>query len=237
MNPFQKARGAELNYARQLKGVAREVGKIVRNYNPKNLHDVAKLKDVLARYAAKIRPWAGAKAATMIAAAERQDKRAWRVATEKLSKGIREEVQNSPVSARINELMAEQVTLITSIPLEAAERVHKLVTENLATQGRGENIEKEILRAGEVSESRAKLIARTEVARAGAVLTQARAEWVGSEGYIWRTVHDSDVRPSHKKMEGTFVKWSAPPTLDGMTGHAGCLPNCRCFAEPVIPNR
>ena len=42
-------------------------------------------------------------------------------------------------------------------------------------------------------------------------------------------------RPAHRAMEGKFIKWSQPPTLDGMTGHAGEFPNCRCHPEPVIP--
>ena len=131
--------------------------------------------------------------------------------------------------------MGAQVSLIQSIPTKAAERVHKLVLENFEQQGRASEIAEEIKRSGKVASSRATLIARTEVARTSSLLTQSRAEHVGSEGYIWRTVHDSDVRPSHKKMDGKFVKWNSPPTLDGMTGHAGQLPNCRCFAEPVIP--
>ena len=36
-------------------------------------------------------------------------------------------------------------------------------------------------------------------------------------------------------MEGKFVSWDSPPTLDGMTGHAGEFPYCRCYPEPVIP--
>ena len=24
------------------------------------------------------------------------------------------------------------------------------------------------------------------------------------------------------------------PTLDGLTGHAGALPKCRCYPEPVV---
>ncbi|MDR8377773.1 phage head morphogenesis protein, partial [Acinetobacter baumannii] len=55
-------------------------------------------------------------------------------------------------------------------------------------------------------------------------------------GYIWRTSEDGDVRPSHKAMNGKFVAWNSPPTLDNLKGHAGCLPNCRCYTEPVIPN-
>ncbi|EFO4716945.1 phage head morphogenesis protein, partial [Escherichia coli] len=44
-----------------------------------------------------------------------------------------------------------------------------------------------------------------------------------------------DVRHSHREMEGKFVEWGKPPTLDGMTGHAGELPNCRCYKEIVFP--
>ncbi len=36
-------------------------------------------------------------------------------------------------------------------------------------------------------------------------------------------------------MEGRFVPWDEPPTLDGMTAHAGEFVNCRCYPEPVIP--
>ena len=31
------------------------------------------------------------------------------------------------------------------------------------------------------------------------------------------------------------MPWDSPPTLDGMKGHAGEFPNCRCYPEPVIP--
>jgi hypothetical protein len=37
------------------------------------------------------------------------------------------------------------------------------------------------------------------------------------------------------KMKDKFVRWDNPPTLDGMTGHAGCLPNCKCWSEVQIP--
>ncbi|MEG2569432.1 MAG: phage head morphogenesis protein, partial [Acinetobacter sp.] len=66
--------------------------------------------------------------------------------------------------------------------------------------------------------------------------TQARAVNLGSEGYIWRDSDRVDVRPSHHAMNGKFVYWDKPPTLDRLTGHAGCLPNCYCYPEPVIPD-
>lgn len=131
--------------------------------------------------------------------------------------------------------LAEQVALIKSLPIEAAQRVHALTIEGLENGTRAAEIAKEIRRSGEVSESRANLIARTEVSRTASALTQARAQHIGSEGYIWRTSGDSDVRHSHAQMNGRFVRWDSPPTLDGMTGHAGEYPNCRCYPEPVIP--
>jgi SPP1 gp7 family putative phage head morphogenesis protein len=133
--------------------------------------------------------------------------------------------------------LAEQVRLITSLPREAAARVHKLTTEALVTGSRAAEIAREILNTGEVTESRAKLIARTEVSRTATALTQARAQHVGSEGYIWRTSRDGAVRRSHKAMEGRIVRWNEPPELDGMVGHAGEFPNCRCFVEPILPDR
>jgi SPP1 gp7 family putative phage head morphogenesis protein len=89
-----------------------------------------------------------------------------------------------------------------------------------------------------VTESRAMLIARTEVAKANASINEARALSVGSEGYIWRTAGDADVRESHAEMDGQYVAWSDPPTLsDGTTTHAGAIYNCRCYSESVLPTR
>lgn len=222
-------------YARALRSIAREVQRIVESYGAYDPTKLPPLRDALERYSKILEPWAKVKAQRMLEQVDRQDRRAWASATKELSIGIRNEVSATPVGARFNELMAEQVKLIKSLPTEAAERVHRLVIKNVEEQGRASEVAKEILRTGKVTSTRATLIARTEVARASSNLTQARAESIGSDGYIWRTVRDSDVRHSHKKMEGRFVKWDSPPTLDGLTGHAGALPNCRCFAEPVIP--
>ena len=104
------------------------------------------------------------------------------------------------------------------------------------TSKRASEVARAILSTEDVSEAKARLIARTEVSRSAANLVEARATYAGSDGYVWRTSGDADVRDSHREMEGKYVRWSSPPTLDGMKGHAGTLPNCRCFAEPVFPD-
>lgn len=137
----------------------------------------------------------------------------------------------------MRELLDEQVTLIQSIPLEAAKRVHELTLKGLEDSTRAKQIAQEILRSNEVAASRAMLIARTEVARTAATLKQARAESIGATHYIWRTSHDSDVRSDHKALDGKVFAWKDPPISDvasGTRSNPGCIWNCRCYAEPII---
>lgn len=230
-NPV-KFKGPEREYVRQLRKIAAHVGEIIRAFP--NSADSQKIAAVLARYSDALDEWARSTAKRMLTSVERRDLNAWRKLTKQMSLALRHEIENAPTGQAMRTLLAEQVHLIRSIPTEAAQRVHTLVIEGQSSTRAG-NIAKEILRSGDVTKSRAELIALTETSRAASVLTQARAQHIGSEGYIWRTSKDSHVRDSHRKMEGRFVRWDSPPTLDGLTGHAGCLPRCRCYPEPVIP--
>ncbi len=234
-SPFNKSRVLQEEFARALRGITREIGKLIKGYKPIDQISVEKLKRALRSYADILEPWAYHLVGKMIKAIESQDKRAWIMYSKQMSIGLRNELTNAPIGDVVKDLMDQQVRLIKSIPLEAGERVHKLVMENLYEGKRAEDIAQKILETESISKSRATLIARTEIARAASKLTQARAEYVKSDGYIWRTSQDSRVRDSHKKMHGKFVKWSEPPTLDKMVGHAGCFPNCRCYPEPIIP--
>jgi len=232
---FYKGDQTERHYARGLRGVAEQVGKIVSELYNTGRGTPENVKRALAKYAKIIQPWAKAAAQDVVEKINLQDKKAWRNATAEMSLGLRENLKHTPVGITAINAVQEQVDLITSLPLEAAERVQKIVQEGYILGRRADDLVKEIMRTGEVTEGRARVIARTETSRIATTFTQARAEHIGSDGYIWRTAHDSDVRPSHKKMEGKFVRWDSPPTLDGLTGHAGCIPNCRCYPEPVLP--
>jgi SPP1 gp7 family putative phage head morphogenesis protein len=64
-------------------------------------------------------------------------------------------------------------------------------------------------------------------------LIQARATHAGSPGYIWHTAMDAAVRPEHRAMEGKYVEWDDPPTIQNYTAHAGQFANCRCWPRPV----
>ena len=54
----------------------------------------------------------------------------------------------------------------------------------------------------------------------------------GIRAYKWVTQGDDRVRDEHEQREGQIFEWSAPP----FDGHPGEPPNCRCSAEPVVPD-
>jgi len=215
--------------------VAREIGNIVKGYGPSQPKALIK---ALTGYSELLEPWAKSVANYMIADVNRRNEKAWRETGKEIGRALRMEIAYAPTGHVFSMLMDLQVGLIKSIPLDAAQRVHGLTTEALVTGERAKAIAAEIMRTEEVSKAKATLIARTEVARTASILTESRATFVGSEGYIWRSSGDGDVRPTHATMNGKYVRWDTPPVTDkGLAPyHAGCGPNCRCYPEPVIPD-
>jgi SPP1 gp7 family putative phage head morphogenesis protein len=230
-----RIRGTESEYAIALRKLSQHVAAVVEGIQPTTPESAAAVERALTKYAESITEWAHSVAGRMLTSVAKTDERQWMAATREMSTALRNQIKAAPIGVTMRQLLEDQVHLIQSIPLDAAKRVHGLVLQNMESGGRASSIVDEIMRTGEVTKGRATMIARTETSRAATALTQARAIHVGSDGYIWRSCRDSRVRPSHKKMEGRFVRWDQPPTLDGLTGHAGALPNCRCYPEPVIP--
>jgi SPP1 gp7 family putative phage head morphogenesis protein len=248
---FLKARIVEREFGHNLVGVGREVGRIITGFvKAGHITDFRALSASLSAYSLAIAPWAAAVVSRMQAQVSRRDLAAWRQLSQSIGSTLHREIERAPTGILLRDLQAEAIALITSLPAEAATRVHKLTQELMVEGRRASEIEQEIMDSGNVTQARARLIARTEVSRTASLLTQSRATSVGSEGYIWRTVGDSDVRPaltlsasqrarfvgSHRKLEGKFIRWDNPPVSGqrGERAHAGQIYNCRCWPEPVI---
>lgn len=168
---------------------------------------------------------------------EREEWNQWKSVSQQISEGLRDVVGNTPIGQVTQDIVYRQIQLMKSLPLEAADRVREIQQRAIQATINGERpdaLYEMIMQSGDVAAGRARMIARTEIGRATGALTQARALAVGSEGYWWR-IEGAGTRPSHKKMRDKFVYWYNPPTLDGMTGHAGCLPNCKCHPDVQIP--
>lgn len=235
---FLAGRKAERFYSRQLQQVARQIGNIVRGMAPEGvITDVNRLTDTLNRYGDVLRPWAESVASRMIEDVSRRDATAWEQHARAIGQALKREIETAPTGATMRAMLAERVDEITSLPREAAQRLFRLTTEGITTGTRAVEIRNDILATSHVTLGRAKMLARTGVSTTATALTQARAQHIGSEGYFWRTTKDGAVRRSHRAMEGKFVRWDSPPTLDNYTAHCGQFANCRCFPEPAIPDR
>jgi SPP1 gp7 family putative phage head morphogenesis protein len=240
-----RARRAESRFAVQLRHIARHVGNIVRGMlgiEP-SAAELSEIEAALDAYARLIEPWATATATRMLRDVERRDAAGWHRLGQEIHRALRQEIEAVPISSMLDRLLEKQVGLITSLPREASERVHRLNVEMVHVRAlevvvggrRWEDIVEDIQATGDVTLSRANTIARTEVARSASEIQATRAMNVGSEGFIWRTAKDRDVRLIHERLEGKYFPWNDPPLLDnGRPGLPGTIYNCRCWAEPVL---
>ncbi len=233
---FKRAAKLVKSYGSRLRRIARHIDNIIRHYDPATAEGQALMQAGLLHYRAELQPYAEASAEKMVAEVAKANEQDWRKMSAEVGRGIEREVAQAHIAPAMAKLREDQIKLIRSLPTEAAERVNRVVVEGLSKGTRAETLAKEILETGRVTRARCDTIARTETSRAATTLTQARAEHIGSDGYIWRSSKDGTTRPSHRAMEGKFVRWDSPPTLDGLTGHCGCLPRCRCYCEVVVPD-
>lgn len=229
---------AERDFMRQLRFVAKHVGHLVAGFEAGNAESLPALTQVLRAYADALTPWAVSTVQRMLGEVDARDRDSWRSLGLSISSQLKHELRNTNVGVVARALLHEQVGLIKSLPIEAAERVHELTLRGLEDSTRAEVFAKEIARTGEVTESRAMLIARTEVARTATTFNRVRAQAVGSTHFRWRTSEDSDVRPDHRILNRKVIAWNDPPIADRRTG-ARALPgeiyNCRCWAEALLP--
>lgn len=104
-----------------------------------------------------------------------------------------------------------------------------------------DSLKKKLIARGDVSESRAELIARDQTLKTNAAINGARQESAGISKYIWSTSRDERVRGnpnglwpdaaiSHYDLENKIFSWDDPPE----PGHPGEDYQCRCIAIPYI---
>jgi len=139
--------------------------------------------------------------------------------------------QSGPIKSQMDKAIATNVDLIKSIPVEYLAKVKTRVIDHYTEGARWETMVNAIHEVYSVTESRAKLIARDQMAKMNSSFNQVRQESVGIEEYIWQTSGDERVRPTHVENDGKTFRWDSPPEE---TGHVGSDVNCRCNALPVI---
>lgn len=151
-------------------------------------------------------------------------------------------------SEALKEWTNTNVGLITSIPDSLLSSIKDIVTLGYSTGESNTAIGKEIQHVYGVEKRHAQFIARDQVAKLNADLTQAQQKDAGVEEYVWRTAGDGvypngRVRECHAELDGKPFSWSDPPEMWYMTKGRGrvytgrhCHPGedyqCRCIALP-----
>lgn len=139
--------------------------------------------------------------------------------------------QSGPILDAMKAATKANIELITSIPDQYFDKLGEAVSKNMEAGMRFEDLAKEVERIGDVTESRAKLIARDQTSKMNGAFNEARQTSLGIDKYQWQTSGDERVREDHAENDGKVFSWNDPP--DG-TGHPGHDVNCRCVAIPYF---
>ena len=129
--------------------------------------------------------------------------------------------------------LREGVRLISSMPVGE----HEALVRDLLRLGGGRS-RIGMQRLGELLQQKytvdptfLRLVVEDQASKYSAAVRQARQISRGGTNYIWWTMQDDRVRPTHRIKHGRQFSWLAPP-ID--TGHPGWSINCRCVAIPVL---
>lgn len=118
-------------------------------------------------------------------------------------------------------------------------KLRKDVQARVFTGNRYEGIAKTIEKSFDVSQNKARFLARQETSLLMTKFKETRYTDIGINEYRWGCVAGSSnhpVRPIHKSLEGKVFSWNNPPIVDdkGNRKNPGEDYNCRCFARPIV---
>lgn len=142
-------------------------------------------------------------------------------------------VRENDMEAAFNAIMVRNSALIKSLADDTISRVRQSTIEAYMNGDSVSKLQSRLKHEFGVMDSRAKLIARDQLAKANADFNRLRHEQAGITEYVWSTSRDERVRERHRRLDGTRYKYGES------TGAEGGLPpgkpiNCRCVARAVV---
>ena len=233
---FQKRIFIEKAYQEKLAAIARQIEKIIKTTRPEFI--ITRLS----QYSNSIFGYASNAAHTLIYNLNKQSIEQWQKQGKQINTILKKELKSNEISRLMGIYADQNISLIQSLPLDAAKRVYKILTEGYVSGARSSSLVDKIQKIGDISKNRATLIARTETSKISTALTQARSKVLGLDWYVWRTSQDVRVRDSHFGMNRVIINWNEPPAPEHLKGinsklghyHAGNCPNCRCYPQSLI---
>ena len=161
---------------------------------------------------------------------------------------LQSQIRHEDINDYLDVAIRNNVALIKSIKTDYMKDIGDVLRKNVLDGGRSTDLITQIKKRGQVTENKAKFIARDQTARANADLTELRSKALGSTTYTWSGSMDERERTTHKAMEGKLCKWSDPTVYSDDNGqtwkkrsaigavelHPGKDYNCRCVSLPNV---
>lgn len=145
--------------------------------------------------------------------------------------GIKPKDLAANIQDRIKAAREENVLLVENAERVYAQQVRDIFMDPDNFGLRVEELTQKLVERGNVSESRAELIARDQTLKLLGAINEERQTSAGVDQYEWSTSNDDRVREEHEALQGDIIDWSSPPAV----GHPGEDFQCRCVAIPIIP--
>src|SRR5699024_2966303 len=152
---------------------------------------------------------------------------------EELSGGLTINVPQWPgeLQDKITAAVNSNVKLIRNIPEEYRLRIEGIVNRSIESGQKGsQSVFNELMKTGEMSEKRAKLIATDQTRKVTSAMATERMKAAGVER--WRWVHSGggkEPRELHLQLNGKEFRYDEEPPVidtDGTRGYPGQLINC-----------
>lgn len=157
-------------------------------------------------------------------------------------------IEKEALSDTLAVAVKKNVNLITSIKNDFINDIGSNVFTNYKKGFRHSELINEIRARGNVSYSRAKLIARDQTAKINADFEEERNKKLGFDIYKWKGTGDERERDSHVVLNNMLCKysdstvysddegktWKKRKSIGGYIGKCGEDYQCRCLAIPYI---
>ena len=144
--------------------------------------------------------------------------------------GVDVAASDAKIPTLVQHFVAENLSLIKSIPADMSTRLDKSVTQAFTTGQRHEDLAREIQARFDIGERHARLIARDQIGKLAGQVNASRQRSIGITHWTWRTVGDERVRDEHEALDGQTFSYEDPPD-EGLPGEPV---QCRCSAEPIF---
>ena len=140
-----------------------------------------------------------------------------------------------------SEWYSQQSQHVNSIVSTYTDKLATIISNAVQRGSLYKDVQKEVKNLYNITDNRAKFIARNEIGNLNAVTTKRRQEEAGIYCYEWRTSEDERVRVSHAELNGDLFFWhdSKVGEINGRKIypapklHPGMDYRCLCIAIPI----